>query len=105
MAEIENVPSTTQTSATPSGQRRRHHSDTGEHSAGDVDDDLRGRQRLGTAVQRRAEEERPERGREAAPGGVDGPVGTGPGPVDVRRRRLPGASREAALDQLDPRPG
>ena len=67
----------------------------GQHPAGDVDDNLRGRQRHDVAVQGRAQEQRPERDGDEAPGGVDGPVATGPltGRARLRSdRRAPAAT-------------
>ena len=106
MAEIENVPSSRQASATPSGQRRRHHSETQASAPqADVDDDLRGRQRVDAVVQRRAQEERPERGGDEAPDGVDGPVATGPRTGRVRLGQIAWRQQRRRPHQLDPQPG
>ena len=82
VAEIENAPNRTQTSATPSGQRRRHHSERqAKRPARDVDDHL---PEVVTAWRCRpalAQEERPERGGEEEPDGVDCPVAAVLGPA------------------------
>ena len=76
--DVENAPNRTQTSATPNGQRRRHHSaDAGQRAAADIDDDLGRRERFDPGAQGRADEQgsepRRRRGTRAhRPAGHDG---------------------------------
>src|SRR5664280_1768448 len=59
--------------APPPPQRK-----AGQRSAREIDDQLRGRQQARAGLECRAQEERPERGREEAPGGIQNLVATGP---------------------------
>ena len=79
--------------------------DAGQQPAGEIDDELRGRQRVDAVVQGRAEEQRPERGGDEAPGGVDGPVATGPRTGRVRLGRIACCQQRRRPHKLDPQPG
>ena len=79
--------------------------DAGQHSAGNVDDHLRTRQRLDTVAQGRAQEERPERGGDEASEGIDGSIPTGPRTGRVVQRQIPCCRQGRRPHELDPQPG